>query len=295
MAKPKKITAPTAETGTKQIADIETPGVKWNVVAMIAAALVALWVFAFMLVPYVGYWGVGVVGALTAGAIGFGVYLYTLTQRSRRVVEILKSATDDVSRKAAIEKLAEGKDNDALASLARAQLVARDDPKQAMEILEAIDIAKAGAMAEDEVRSNLAYLYLVHNRPKDARPLADALKPERGASKKVKAMYAAVKAETYARTGSAAEAKTIVEAYRADDPEVGELAPMLLRAQVFTFFASKNRGLARNAMRALAIMEPNHLAAFMGKGTSPDMQTMAREVLTELNYATRPKQKVQRQ
>jgi hypothetical protein len=64
---------------------------------------------------------------------------------------------------------------------------------------------------------------------------------------------------------------------------------------VFTFFATKNRGLARNAMRALAIMEPNHLAAFMGKGTSPDMQAMAREVLTELNYATRPKQKVQRQ
>jgi hypothetical protein len=295
VAKPKKLKAPTAEAGQKQLADIETPGVKWTIVAQIGAALVALWVFAFLLVPYLGYWGVGVVGVITVAAAGFGIYLYTLTQRSRRVVEILKSATDDASRKAAIEKLGEGKGNDALASLARAQLVAREDPKQAMEILEAIDIAKAGAMAEDEVRSNLAYLYLVHNRPKDARPLVDKLKLDRGPSVKVKAMYAAVTAETLARTGSAVEAKKIVESYRADDPEVGELAPMLLRAQVFTFFATKNRGLARNAMRSLAIVDPNHLAAFMQKGSSTDMQAMAREVLTEMNYATRPKTKVQRQ
>ncbi len=294
MAKPKKLKAPTAEAGQKQLADIETPGVKWNIVLQIGAALVALWVFAFLLVPYVGYWGVGAVGVLTALAAGFGVYLYTLTQRSRRVVEILKSATDDASRKAAIEKLAEGKGDDALAALARAQLVARDDPKQAMEILEGIDLGKAGAMAEDEVRSNLAYLYLVHNRAKDARPLVDKLKLDRGPNAKVKAMYAAVSAETLARTGSAPEAKKIVESYRADDPEIGELAPMLYRAQVYTFFGTKNRGLARKAMIALAMVDPNHLAAFMAKGSSADMQAMAREVLTELNYATRPKQKVQR-
>lgn len=295
MAKPKKLKAPTADAGQRQLADIETPGVKWKIVAQIGAALVALWVFAFLLVPYVGYWGVGAVGAITVAAIGFGIYLYMLTQRSRRVVEILKSATDDVSRRAAIEKLAEGKDNDALTSLARAQLVAREDPKQAMEILEAIDISKAGAMAEDEVRSNLAYLYLVHNRPKDARPLVEKLKLDRGPTTKVKAMYAAVTAETFARTGSPAEAKKIVESYRADDPEVGELAPMLLRAQVYTFFGTKNRGLARRAMVGLAMVDPNHLAAFLAKGSSTEMQAMAREVLTELNYATRPKQKVQRQ
>ena len=199
-----------------------------------------------------------------------------------------------MSRRAAIAQLGEGKGGDALASLARAQLVARDDPKQAMEILESIDIGKAGSIAEDEVRSNLAYLYLVHNRPKDARPLVDKLKLDRGPTTKVKAMYAAVTAETFARTGSALEAKKIVEAYRADDPEIGELAPMLMRAQVFTFLATKNRGLARKAMVGLAMIDPNHLAAFMVKGSSTEMQSMAREVLTELNYATRPKQKVQR-
>jgi hypothetical protein len=294
VAKPKKIQAPSAEAASGQLANVETPGVKWTVVAQIGAALVGLWVFAFLLVPYLGYVGVGVVAVITAIAIGFAIYLYVLTRRSRRVVEILKSATDDASRKAAIAQLAEGKGNDALAALARAQLVARDDPKQAIEILEAIDLAKAGAMAEDEVRSNLAYLYLVHNRPKDARPLVDKLKLDRGPSAKVKAMYAAVTAETFARTGSATEAKKIVESYRADDPEIGELAPMLLRAQVFTFFATKNRGLARKAMLGLAMIDPNHLGPFVVKGASTDMQAMAREVLGELNYATRPKQKMQR-
>ena len=225
---------------------------------------------------------------------GFAVYLYNLTRKSRRVVEILRSATDEASRKAAIAQLADVKGNDAMASLARAQLVARDDPKEAMEILERIDIAKAGPQAEDEVRSNLAYMYLLHNRPKDARPLVDKLRLDRQPQAKAKAMYAAVSAETLARTGDAAEAKKLVETYRADDPEYGEIAIMLLRAQVFTFMATKNRGLARRAAIALAEKDPNMLAPFLGKGTSAEMQAMAREVLSEVGYATRQKMKVQR-
>ncbi len=294
MAKPKKLPPPAADLGNKQLADLETPGVKWNIVLQIGAALVGLWVFAFLLVPYVGYWGVGVVAALTLVGAGFAGYLYTLTRKSRRVVEILRSATDEAGRKAAIAQLADVKGNDAMAALARAQLVARDDPKEAMEILEGIDIAKAGPQAEDEVRSNLAYMYLIHNRPKDARPLVDKLRLDRQPQAKAKAMYAAVSAETLARTGDAAEAKKLVETYRADDPEYGEIAIMLLRAQVFTFMATKNRGLARRAAMALAERDPNMLAPFLGKGTTPEMQAMAREVLSETGYATRQKMKVQR-
>jgi hypothetical protein len=294
VAKPKKLPPPSADVGNKQLAELETPGIKWNVVAQIGAALVALWVFAFLLVPYVGYWGVGVVAVLTLVGAGFAGYLYNLTRKSRRVVEILKSATDEAGRKAAIAQLADVKGNDAMAALARAQLVARDDPKEAMEILERIDIAKAGPQAEDEVRSNLAYMYLIHNRPKDARPLVDKLRLDRQPQAKAKAMYAAVSAETLARTGDAAEAKKLVETYRADDPEYGEIAIMLLRAQVFTFMATKNRGLARRAAMALAERDPNMLAPFLGKGTSAEMQAMAREVLTEIGYATRQKMKVQR-
>ena len=156
------------------------------------------------------------------------------------------------------------------------------------------DIAKAGPQAEDEVRSNLAYMYLIHNRPKDARPLVDKLRLDRQPQAKAKAMYAAVSAETLARTGDAAEAKKLVETYRADDPEYGEIAIMLLRAQVFTFMATKNRGLARRAAMALAEKDPNMLAPFLGKGTTPEMQAMAREVLSEVGYATRQKMKVQR-
>lgn len=294
MAKPKKLPPPSADLGNKQLADLETPGVKWNIVLQIGLALVGLWVFAFLLVPYVGYWGVGVVGALTAVGAGFAGYLYNLTRKSRRLVEIMKSATDEAGRKAAIAQLADVKGNDAMTALARAQLVARDDPKEAMEILERIDIAKAGPQAEDEVRSNLAYMYLIHNRPKDARPLVDKLRLDRQPQAKAKAMYAAVSAETLARTGDPADAKKLLETYRADDPEYGEIAIMLLRAQVFTFMATKNRGLARRAAVALAERDPNMLAPFLGKGTSPEMQAMAREVLSDVGYATRQKMKVQR-
>ena len=225
---------------------------------------------------------------------GFAGYLYNLTRKSRRLVEIMRSATDEAGRKAAIAQLGEVKGNDAMTALARAQLVARDDPKEAMEILERIDIGKAGPQAEDEVRSNLAYMYLIHNRPKDARPLVDKLRLDRQPQAKAKAMYAAVSAETLARTGDPAEAKKLLETYRADDPEYGEIVIMLLRAQVFTFMATKNRGLARRAAMALAERDPNMLAPFLGKGTSPEMQTMAREVLSEVGYATRQKMKVQR-
>lgn len=296
MAKPKKLPLPTAasnEGAQQALAGVETPGIKWSVVGQIAAALVALWVFAYLLMPYIGYVGLVGVGVLTVVAIGGGLYLYNMAMKSRRVVELLKSATDDASRRAAIEQLSSGKGNDALEALAKAQLVARDDPKEAMTILEGIDLAKAGVMAEDEVRSNLAYLYLVHNRAKDALPLVEKLKLD-STQAKAKAMYAAVKAETLARTGNAAEAKKIVEAFNADDPELGEMSLMLLRAQVFTFFGTKNRGLAKKAMLGLAARDPNHLAPFMMKGGTTEMQTMARDVLAELNYAVRPKQKVQR-
>ena len=76
MAKPKKLPPPSADVGNKQLADLETPGVKWNIVLQIGAALVGLWVFAFLLVPYLGYWGVGAVGVLTLVGAGFAVYLY---------------------------------------------------------------------------------------------------------------------------------------------------------------------------------------------------------------------------
>lgn len=256
--------------------------------------MVIAWVTAFLLVPYVSYWAVGVVAVLTVALLGFGGWAYNHTRKQSALLEILRGATDEAGRKNALEKLSQGNSKDAMNAVARAQLMAREDPKAAIEVLEAVDIDKAPSMSQDEVRAVLAQLYLVVGRVKDARPLVDRIKVEGAPVAKARAMYAAVSAETLARTGSAPEAKKILESYRGDDPEYTDLAPMLYRAQVFTFMATKNRGLARNAMFQLAQLEPNLLAPFVMKGSSLEMQNMAKEVLSDTGFQTKAKMKVQR-
>lgn len=295
MAKPKKLPSPTAPDAAQAIAQAETPRIKWNVVLQIALAVIVVWALAIGSIPYVDYWGVGVVAVLTLVLAGFGVWIWNFTRRQRGIMEVLKGATDEEGRKNAIAQLQARGSKDAMAALARAQLMLRDDPKEAAGVLEAIDLKKEPGPVQDEVRSNLAFLYLAQNRPKDARPLVDELRLDRQPNAKAKAMYAAVMAETFARTGKPEDAKKLLETYSADDPEYGEVAIVLLRAQVYTYLATKNRGLMRTAMAKMAARDPNQLAPFATKGASPELQAAVREVLAGAGFATRAKNKIQRQ
>jgi hypothetical protein len=286
VAKPKKLPLPSESAQKPTAQSFETPKIKWNVIAQIAAVVVV-------------YWGVGVVGVLTIALLGFGVYVWNLTRRQGALAEILKQATtDEAGRKAAIEKLAAAGDSDAMNAMARAQLVARDDPKEAIAILESIQIHKADALIQDDIRANLGYLYLAMNRVKDARAVADQIKYDQGATAKQKAMYAAVVAEAKSRTGDPQDAKRVLEGIDTNDAEVAELMPMIARAQVFTFFGTKNRGLARKAMDVLVATDPNLLAPFLvTKAATPgdvEMQKMAREVLGSANFQTKQKTKLVR-
>jgi len=299
VAKPKKLPLPSESAQRPSAASFETPQIKWNIIAQIAAVVVVVWIFSFMLVPYVGYWGVGVVALLTIVLIGFGVYVWNLMRRQTALADILKQATtDEAGRKAALEKLAAAGDSDAMNAMARAQLVARDDPREAITILEGIAIHKAEAVIQDDIRSNLGYLYLATNRIKDARAIADQIKTDTAPTAKQKAMYAAVVAEAKARTGDPQEAKKILDGLAVDPAEVGELMPMLDRARVYTYLGTKNRGLARKAMEGLVATDPNLLAPFlMTKAQTPadvDMQKMAREVLGGANFQTKQKTKMLR-
>jgi protein-S-isoprenylcysteine O-methyltransferase Ste14 len=83
----------------------EAPQMKWKAIAQIAGVIAVLWVTAGMLVPYVGYWALGAVGVLTLVAIGFGIYIWRLTTRSRAILDIMKGATDESGRQRAIEAL----------------------------------------------------------------------------------------------------------------------------------------------------------------------------------------------
>ncbi len=296
MAKKGKL--PPRKDPNESLQAMERPAVKWRAIGIIAAALVVLWITSFMIQSYMDSpWGwvpVGVVAAVTLGAIGFGIYVWRLTTKSRGIVDILAEATDEEGRKRALEKLEQADSKDAMAALARAQLVARDEPKQAMKILEEIDLAKAPAAVADDVRANLGFLYLVNNRAKDARTLADDIRLDRQPNAKAKAMYAAVTAEAFARTGRPDEAKKLLETYDAQDPEFGEVKAMLLRAQVYTYLATKNRGLAQTAMRRLAKEDPNMLGPFLGKGVRPELSALAQKALKGAGVAPKRKMKVQR-
>ncbi|MFW6051333.1 MAG: tetratricopeptide repeat protein [Myxococcota bacterium] len=286
MAPPKQDAAAAPSDPAAALGRMERPGIKWKVVVQVALGLAVLWVVAFMTVPWIGYWGVGVVGALTAAVLGFGLYAWRMTRRSAAIVDILKTATDPEGRQKALEALeAQGK-NDAMSALARAQLVAQESPGEAMAILEGVDLDKAPAVVRDEVRANLALMYLVQNRVRDAREVVEEIRLDRQPQAKAKAMYAAVVSEAWARTGKPDEAKKLLETYDVDDPEFAEVRPILLRARVYTFVGTKNRGLARQAMQRLAALDPNMVMALAQKGGQPEVAKMARQLA--------PKQRMKR-
>ncbi len=292
MAKP-KISPPKKVDIAEAAAQVEMPGIKWKVVGAIAGGFVILWITAAMMIPAVGYWGLGAVGVLTLAALGLGLYVFRLTRKQREILDIMKGAQGDQGRREAIARLGTGGDKDAMKALARAQLLAQEDPNKAIAALEAIDVAKAPAVVQDEVRSQLAMMYLFLNRVKDARPLAEEIKLERQPDAKVKAKYAAVVAEAFARTGKHEDAKKMLDEYKADDPSLaGEIAPLLYRAQVFTYSATKNRGLAKKALDALVKIDPNMLAPFVQKNTKPELQKLALAALADAGLAPRQQMKV---
>jgi hypothetical protein len=276
-------------TPAKAVAELERPEIKWKVIAQIAAGVALVWVTCLILVPYSSYWVLSIAGVVTVVVAGFGVYVWRLTRRSQAIVDIIKGATDETERQKAIDKLAEGGSKDAMKALARAQLVAQSKPAEALEILESIDIAKAPAVIQDDIRSQLTLLYLRNNRVREARETADLIRLDRQPNVKAKALYAAVMAESFARTGKAEEAQKLMETYPPEDPAYGEARALLLRARVFTYFVLKKRGLTRKSMEALSAMEPGLLGAFIQKGTQPELTKMAREVLSQSGIRPKPK------
>ncbi len=260
------------------LARLERPTVRWKAIVQIVLAFAVIWIVALMVVPWVGYWGVGAAGLLTLLGLGFGLYIWRITRKSAAIVDLLKGATDEAGRREAIARL-EKEGKDALAALARAQLVAAEDPTAAIDILEAIEIEKAPLLVQDDIRANLALLYLMRNKARRARELVEQIRLDRQAQPKSRALAAAVKAEALARTGAPKEALELMEHHEADDPEFVEVRAMLLRARVYTFHANKKRGLMRKAMEQLAAERPEMLAPFVARGQHPDIVKAARHVL----------------
>jgi len=163
-------------------------------------------------------------------------------------------------------------------AVAQAQLMAATDPNEALKVLESIDLKKAPMVVQDEVRAQRALpTCATIASAKRASSRRHAARPQ--PQPKAKAFYAAIMAESFARTGKADEAKKLLDTYNDADPAFGEVRSILLRAQVFTYFQLKKRGLAKRAMDTLAEIEPGMLAAFTIKGTNPEIIALARQTL----------------
>jgi len=137
-------------------------------------------------------------------------------------------------------------------------------------------------MMQDDVRAQLAMLYLRHNRVQDARMLVNDVRLDRRPDAKSKALYAAITAEAFARSGAPEEARKLLETYDAADPAYDDVRVMLLRAQVYACIALKKRGLAKKALDELAAIEPNLLGGFLVKGGgSADLNKLVKQTLAE--------------
>ena len=99
MAKP-KITAPKKVDIAQAAAQVEMPRIKWKIIGTVLLAFGVLWITALMMMPSFGYWGVGVVAALTLAALGLGVYVWRLTSKQREILEIMRAAQGEGGREA---------------------------------------------------------------------------------------------------------------------------------------------------------------------------------------------------
>lgn len=244
------------------------------IIGLIVAALWALAIYSDSLVFRI------IMGVLTLVIIGGLVWLLRLLSKQKRFSGMLEgAASSPEARRAAIAKLEADKDaNDPTNMIARAQLVAADDPKKALEMMEGIQTKLIPAQVQDDYALLLSQLYLGFGRAKDARPLVDKVNLDNPQRKEQRGLMVAVVAEAWARTGKHAEALTLLESvnFSAD----AQLRIPLLVARTFARFASGKKGAAREDMKLMAMDDVNLLGRFLMPQfrVHPELQRLARQV-----------------
>lgn len=256
-------------------------GLQKRNLAILGGALVLLWITAFASGSKIV---VGIAAVLTVAVAGLLLWVWRWVQKQRSVLDIIKEgAATKEGRAAAIAKLdaQDSKGTDVVSQLAKAQLIAQDDPDTALEVLEKIEIAKAPAPIQDEVRAMRAQLYLVKDRPRDARELADQITIANASEPQQRGMLAAVVAETWARTGKIKEAADLLATIDPDDKDFEKVRVPLLMARVFVFFADGKKDKVKKDLRALMDENINYLGRFANPKAKihPELQKIAREVL----------------
>ena len=262
--------------------------------------------------PLAGVW---LIGALIAGvsqstttqsiALGLpatvtlvvaGLLLWALryARKARGVHRILSQVDSAEDRQEALEKIDSSyKKQDHAAVFAKAQLLMQEDPKQALEVLERIDLSKVMAPVADEARAQRAMIHLLQGEVAQARPLADGIDLSRHQDAKTRAMMASVVAEAWARSGQAKKALETLDLYDPEEDEYEQLRPQLHRALCYAYAHSSNYKAMRRSLRKLLAEDVRLLGGFMMKRTHPMLQKEARK-LVERSGQIKPRMQVVR-
>lgn len=271
------------ETSDTEEAGPATPpagGIKRKNLIIIGVVTALVWAFAIQTGSTVLMIIVGVLTAVLAGVL---IWAFRMIRKQRSLVGMLQGATESPeARRDALAKLSEGKDASSPQKVfARAQLLAQDDPKGALKLIETVPLEKYPAPMQDDVSLLKAQLYLSFGRTQDARKCADSMNLDNPDRKEIRPYAAGVVAEAWGRTGKSKEALALLETVEIPKKNGEQIAIQLRIAKVFAKFASGQRGPARTELNSLADEDPNYLGKFLAPQfrVHPELQKLARSVL----------------
>ena len=280
MSKEKSATASApAQTGFK----------KKNLV-VIGVIFALLWAMAIASESFIV---IGVASVLTTIAAGIAFWAWREVRRHKKLAGVLQGAGESPeARKLALATLAADKNPNAFTNvIARAQLLAADEPAQALELLEPIEIKSVPATMQDDFALLKSQLLLSFGRAKQARPLVDYVNLDNPQRKEMRPLMAAIVGETWARTGAAKEANELLDSVDPADAAKSDAATLLLSARVFAQFAAGKKGLTRAALGELVAVDPNLLGRFIAPKAQvhPGLQRLAREAYERSGSGRQPR------
>ena len=257
-------------------------GIKKKTLITIAVVTLAVWAFAVQTGSTILMIVVAVLTALLLGVVGWALLQL---RKQRGLIGLLRGAADSPeARREALAKLDAQKDSgEPVNVFARAQLLAADDPKAALKLLETVPMSKFHAAMQDDVALLLAQLYLGVGRTQDARKAADTINVDNPERKEVRAMAAAIISEAWARTGKPKEALALLDTIELPKKDAAQLATQIRVVRVFAKFAANQRGPARTELQQLADEDVNNLGRFLMPQfrVHPELQKLARAVLEQ--------------
>ena len=255
-------------------------GLKKKNLIYIALITIAIWAFAIQTGSTVL---MIIVGVLTLILIGVLIWALRLMRKQRGLVSLLQGATASAdARKDALAKLGEGKDaNTPVNIFARAQLLAADDPKAALALIEGTELKTFPAAMQDDVALLKAQLYLGMGRTQDARKVSDTMNLDNPARKEIRPLAATIVAEAWARTGKFKEALDLLATVEVPNKDAEQIMVQYKVARIFARFASGQRNQARDELSTLADDNVNYLGRFLLPQfrVHPELQKIARTVM----------------